>query len=148
MNIELKSTGFLIDEWITSDLKVKHIGTEETLSRHLLLDNVVRKRLNNKDLIEYNEAVKNGLVNLVVQLRDTLTKCWDAQDRVMIGAETIRILQEKSYQYQADSLDEYRDVAMSAIEAQNLNAQRNRLIRQIDKLLGESEFTQLEKSYG
>lgn len=135
MSIEIKSTGTLIDEAITTSLKVMYIKDNvENTKRYSLLVQVIVRRLEN-----INPGIRESLDKLWQELSKTLENCWDAQEEVM---KYNNIEQEE---YDPDS---YTNCALAAIKAQKLNAQRNRLIRQIDALLGEQEFSQLEKSYG
>lgn len=135
MNIELKSTGFLIDETITTDLKLIFFGeTAEIRKRKDALDKVINKRV-----FESNVDTKK-LFRLTNKLRVILEDCWDAQDEVM---NINRMCKADGKWYAQD----YESIAKAAIRAQELNAHRNKIIREIDTLLGESEFTQLEKSY-
>lgn len=136
MNIELKSTGFLIDEMITTELKMEHFGKTDTLLERgnaLLLAIVQRIE---SQCIDY-ETTK-ALYELIEQLSDNNKKCWDAQDDIMKYAKWL----EEAY-----DPDHLASCAWAAVDAQKLNAKRNKLIRDIDTLLGEEQFTQLEKSY-
>lgn len=135
MNIELKSTGFLIDENITTDLKLIFFGeTVEIRKRKDALDEVISKRI-----FESSVDTKK-LFRLINKLRVVLEDCWDAQDEIM----NINRMCKADLKWYAQ---DYENIAKAAIKAQELNAERNKLIRQIDALLGESEFSQLEKSY-
>lgn len=134
MSIEIKSTGTLIDEAITTSLKVMYIKDNvENTKRYSLLVQVIVRRLEN-----INPGIRESLDKLWQELSKTLENCWDAQEEVM----KYNNIEQDEY-----DLDNYTNCALAAIKAQKLNAQRNRLIRQIDELLGEQEFTQLGKSY-
>lgn len=144
MSIEYKSTGFLIDENITTDLKLEHLGERPDI-RHRKdeLSKVLDRRLREYNIFNDNE-LQRLLYSLTQKLRQVLTKCWDAQDTVMEYGELINdTIDNGGY-----DPDYFERCAYAAVEAQQLNAERNKLIRQIDELLGEAEFTQLEKSYG
>lgn len=125
MSIELKSTGFLIDELITAELKMKHFGKNHLQERYEQLNTAISKRLG-----RHNDSDKSHTLSiLVLNLKRVNQKCWDAQETVMKSFAAVT-------------------VAKAAKEAQRLNAQRNGIIREIDDLLGESQYSQLEKSYG
>ncbi len=125
-SIEFKSTGTLIDEFLTSRIKIEKMGwSEERAKRRSDLAGAVGKRLSGADDEKYSKVF-----TLVTKLNDVLKECWEAQDEVM-GRD------------QHDEL-----VGYFAKHAQCLNTLRNGYIRHIDDLLGESEYTQLEKSYG
>lgn len=132
MSIEYKSTGSLIDEMVTALLKTtkttKNKGGNE--KRWNLLSDAISKRFEKSPVPIYDERV----VDLWQELSETLEACWDAQEEVMIFSDP-------------QDYHEVERCAMAAIEAQRLNAKRNRLIRELDELLGESDYTQLEKSY-
>lgn len=144
MNIEYKSIGFLIDENITTDLKLEHLGDKpEIRLRKNHLETAIHKRLSSYHIFNDRELQSN-LFGLTQNLRQILTKCWEAQDRLMEYSKLINdIVSNNGY-----DPDYFERCAYAAIEAQKLNAERNRLIRRIDELLGETEFTQLEKNYG
>ena len=139
--IEIKSIGTLIDEDITTDLKIKYVGEKpEFLQRKRLLTHAINERLKQTDINIFmvGSLIAERLYPKIELLRNTLEKCWLEQEKVM----------NLSNDYCDIELDCYKDIALAAINAQKLNAKRNLLIRQIDDLLGESKFTQLEKSYG
>lgn len=123
MDITKKSTGTLIDEYFTTELKIEFIGRKDEFKHRLeLLENSLVLRLE-------KHKTRKDIAPLTTRLANTLRRCWVAQDNIM----------------EADNHDPY--IGQYAKEAQRLNAERNRLIREIDELLGEDEFTQLEKSY-
>lgn len=137
MSIELKSTGFLIDEYLTTELKLDHFGkTPEILLRLEQLDVCIQRRLK-------HTKVNKELVRLYFQLKEVLKLCWDAQEVVMKYSRNEYLL------IHGDNVNEDAlvECAYAAIDAQRYNARRNQLIREIDTLLGESQYTQLEKSY-
>jgi hypothetical protein len=124
MSVELKSTGTLIDEFITTTLKIDHFGKDTALIERLdKLDTAIAKRVSRHPKSKYP-----AMSLMVLELRSVLKKCWDAQELVMKGFDN-------------------QTVAMAAQEAQRLNAERNKLIRKIDEELNEAQYTQLEKSY-
>ena len=107
----------LVDELITAEFKYAVNPTEELgLKISLLFD-------------EINKVVKgnDSIVRLTDELQTWSKKCWDAQEVVMNSSKN-------------------DEVAMAARIAQRSNAKRNKLIRQIDELLGETN-TVLEKTY-
>lgn len=72
---------------------------------------------------------RKSTAELIDQLITTSLKCWYSQEIVMKETDTIKI-------------------AEAAKLAQETNARRNALIREIDKRLGEESITQLPKTYG
>lgn len=126
MSIELKSTGFLIDEILTTELKMKHFGKDAVQERYKMLDDAIRRRLSRH--IDVDKL--HTLSILTLNLKRVNENCWDAQEEVMNNDLTTPLV-----------------VAMAAKLAQALNAQRNSLIREIDDLLDESQYSQLGKSY-
>lgn len=136
MSIELKSTGFLIDEYLTTELKLDHFGkTPEILLRLEQLDVAIQRRLKNTN-------GNRRIVELYFELKKVLKLCWDAQEIVMSAdLDWEKIIKDDSYYYRVI------EIGIAAKDAQKFNAQRNKLIREIDTLLGESQYTQLEKSY-
>lgn len=138
MSIEYKSTGTLIDEMVTANLKVikSPKNKEENERRWNLLSDAVGKRFQQSDIPIWDERV----VDLWQELSETLELCWEAQEVVMRYSEYV---EDDSF-YDPDYFER---CARGAVDAQKLNSKRNRLIRNIDELLGESNYTQLEKSY-
>lgn len=129
MSIELKSTATLIDELLTAEIKLKHFGSDTVQERYNMLDIAIKSRLS-----RHNDKDKfHTLSVLILKLKRVNQDCWDAQERVMLREDTIE-----------DTIE----IATAAKQAQKLNAQRNNIIREIDDLLGESQYSQLEKSYG
>lgn len=144
MSIELKSTGTLIDELITTELKIEFFQQESAKlsnlqSRHEQLDLAITRRLSRQN--QENKDIFYILSILIMKLRATNRKCWVAQDTVMSNSY-LRNMSEDCSHY-----CKYQECALAAIEAQRQNSQRNIYIREIDKLLGEDQYTQLEKSY-
>lgn len=134
-DIEYKSTGTLLDEYITTALKWNALRLEEKDA------SAAEQRLAELQLaINYRVPDKELIEPVVVQLAEVLKECWDAQE----------VTREFS---QGDIDDDYLAdnavrIARAGIRAQVTNAQRNKLIRQIDELLGEQHRGQLEKTYG
>lgn len=133
MNVELKSTGFILDELTTVRIRLTKAGfTEDAARRRDSLATAYTNRIH-----KLSESKRQQLLDLEDALFVILDRCWDAQDRIMNFNRII-----------SPDIDQTWDCAVSAVEAQTLNAKRNKLIRQIDQLLDEAEFTQLEKNYG
>lgn len=125
MSIELKSTANLIDELITVELKMIHFGKDALQERYEMLDQAISRRLS-----RHTDVAKlHTLSILTLNLKEINSICWEAQETVMKSSNVIQI-------------------ATAAKQAQKLNAKRNSIIREMDELLGESQYTQLEKSYG
>lgn len=132
MDITVKSTGFLIDELITTRFKVEANPTQETIQRMRLLDAAVRIRLNGRE---------DDIFFQVTKLQVVLRQCWNAQEIVMLY---------KNFRH-SDSVKidfyELKPIADAALKAQQTNAERNKLIREIDAILDESNVSPLEKTY-
>lgn len=130
VDITRKSTGFLIDEWITSDFKVEVKPTPENIKRRSLLKQAIDDRVEGRyDLIE----------TLITELRLILRSCWNAQEVVMSGKTLINA------PYVAEN--QWMKIAIAGITAQQTNVQRNNVIREIDEILGEYDTTVLTKTY-
>lgn len=125
MDITTKSTGFLIDELITARFKVEVSPTHDNIQRVRLLDAATRLRLNGREDDIYLQVVK---------LQVILRQCWEAQEVVMNACKNRN--------------PDYTLIGKAGIKAQETNAQRNKLIREIDTILGEDSITPLGKTYG
>lgn len=123
LQIELKTTGFLIDEIITCKFKIKD-GIEGSNVRLALLTKVISSRM---DPLGRSDMVR--LCKISAELESVSRICWDAQEKVC----SLHV---------RDS-----NIGIHAKRAQEVNAQRTALIRKIDLLLGEGEITVLEKTY-
>lgn len=133
MDITVKSTGFLIDELITTRFKVEVNPIQETIQRMRLLDAAIRLRLNGREDMIYLQVVKLQIV---------LRQCWEAQEKIMKHAP----LYHEMY-ISGRYFHQLVELGQAAINAQTTNAERNKLIREIDILLGESIISPLEKTY-
>ncbi len=123
LQIELKTTGFLIDEWITSKLKMED-GVEGATQRYVALSDAIAIRTGLASVAE-----QGALDELVDKLRLVSRECWNAQEKVCL----------------LDS--RHPRIGFHAKRAQSTNAKRTALIRRIDSILGEEEITTLEKTY-
>jgi len=123
LQIELKTTGFLIDEWITAKFKIED-GVEGAAQRHVALSDAIALRMGSASAVP-----QRALNELIDELRLVSRECWDAQEKVC------------SLHVQDSS------IGIHAKRAQEVNAQRTALIRKMDLLLGEGEITVLEKTY-
>ena len=131
-DITQKSTGFLIDELITTRFRVESNPTPDNIQRMRLLDAAVRLRLNGREDDIFLQVTKLQLVS---------RECWNAQEIVMKE-------QDITYSpYMNDNYFQLKRLAESAIKAQKTNALRNKLIREIDTVLGESDTSVLGKTY-
>lgn len=119
MSITEKTTATLIDELYTTELKLLYNPSYANKHRELLLKHAVSSRVGGRW-----KAIEETLR----ELKQTLRQCWDAQEIVCSS-----IKQDEVY--------------WAAKEAQRLNKARNILIREIDTILDEQDYTQLEKSY-
>ena len=126
MNVTVKTTGYLVGEYITIKLKAKYAKDEtqlhESLKRIWLLDEALKHRIDYSsiDTIQYNILYKN--------LERALIACWNAQEVVM------------------DSLDP-NEVYTAAKTTLIENKNRNVAIRALDEFFGESYYSHLEKTY-
>lgn len=139
-SIEVKSTGTLIDENITTDLKMEYIGEKpEFINRKNKLGKAINKRLLEIDPEIYTNKSTLGvkLYELTSLLATILRECWKAQDIIMDYSN-------REYYLEPDT---HKLIAEAAVLAQRKNAERNKIIRQIDYLLDEEDYSQLEKSY-
>ncbi len=131
---EIKSTGFLVDELLTLDLKIAAGNTEAEARRHELANCIVARTsalIDGSDLTRYREFQK-----VVMELDVILTECWNAQETVMCLPEPDKC-----------SLDQVYAIAGAAKTAQSTNRARNILVRRLDGLMNETARTQLEKTY-
>jgi len=128
---EVKSTGTLVDELLTTDLKWD-AGAEVQDRRHELANTVTgRTAVLLDDMTRYREFQQN-----LQELKVILKLCWDAQEVIMSSPDPTQCTQ-----------DQLMTLAIAAKEAQRTNAIRNRYIRKMDELVGETERTQLAKTY-
>lgn len=126
--IERKSTGMLLDERITTGFKAEFLQSDEIDQRIIDLDVAIDERIGDRW-----KLINRTLVQLEHQLR----KCWVAQEEVRI----IKLTDDSR------EFDELWRLAFAGKEAQRTNAERNRLIRQLDELLGEGAIKPLVKTY-
>jgi hypothetical protein len=75
-----------------------------------------------------SDITRKTTAELIDQLITTSLHCWAAQETVMTATDPV-------------------EIAKAATKAQQTNARRNALIRAIDERLGESDNTQLRKTY-
>jgi hypothetical protein len=132
MDITVKSTGFLIDELITARFKVEINPNQDNIQRMRLLDAAVRIRLNGRE---------DDIFLPVAKLQVVLRQCWDAQEVVMKNKDIVYS------PYIQDNYLQLNKLAKAAIQAQTTNAERNKLIREIDTILGEANVSVLGKTY-
>jgi uncharacterized transporter YbjL len=130
MDLSYKSTGTLIDESITAELKVLSNASPENIERMANLQNLINNRVDQESWYRINIHA--------TRLRTELKLCWDAQEIVM---------KYKNKNVDDLSLEELQELSNAALYAQRTNAERCRLVREIDKALGESDRTYLEKTY-
>lgn len=135
MSLEYKSTGALIDEWITARMKAQARPNQENEDRARQLRHIIDSRFMQKDPDIINS---NEFRMFMLELSFQLQLCWDAQEIVM--------------KYQQIALDDLSQTALyalarSAVQAQVTNAARCKLVREIDTVLGEADRTYLEKTY-
>lgn len=119
----MKSTGMLLDEYITAGLKYEADRSEENKARLEAL----------KESFQLPEGNKE-LDHLVKRLNTVLRECWFAQE--VLG---------RAMKFPKRYL--CKQIIKEAFIAQRRNATRNELIREIDAILGQSEITPLQKTY-
>lgn len=134
MDIAIKSTGFLVDEMLTAELKIA-AGNEQAQDRRHDLGNKIMERLGDRIL---DKEFSEKFWNLVNDLRLTLIECWNFQEIIFKYKNTNYSFLTEQAQY---------DLIIAARGAQTTNAIRCRFIREIDTLVEESEITVLEKTY-
>ena len=134
MDIATKSTGQLIDEWITTQFKLEVKPNAETINRHGDLEAIIIKRVGDRmELIDHH----------IQKLRIVLRQCWNAQ-------ETVMKYHKLKIPDRLDSwvtMNDWITLGQAGITAQKTNAQRNAIIRDIDTILLESSITPLDKTY-
>lgn len=134
MDITQKSTGYLLDEWITTTFKVEVNPTQENMNRMRALDIAIQKRLNGH---------QDDIYWQVIKLRIVLRQCWDAQE-IIRANEDIKLPDRYDNVF---TLNKWIETAKAGIKAMTTNRERNKLIREIDEILGEVENTPLFKTY-
>lgn len=134
-SLEIKSTGALIDEYITSTFKNLINPTVENFQRYTALYNVCNERLGDRRPL---------ISNLYDQLTDILWQCWQAQERIN---EENPYLDLHIKSDEPVDLNSITRLAYAGKMAQKTNAIRCQLVRKIDQVLGESDRTYLEKTY-
>ena len=135
--IGIKSTGTIINELITTGLKIQNIGPkEEFLNRQ-------------KDLIEeLGERYKNYILveSLTIELTDVLSELWREQE---VLYQNIHLLDKMTLATMSipDDFERLEECGIAGLKSLKLNKKRSDLIRRIDKMLGEESSTVLEKSW-
>jgi len=132
-SITVKSTGTLIDELITTHFKIEVNPSTENIQRALLLETAIRIRLDGNE---------EQIALQVIKLRTVLRECWNSQEVVM-QYKDLRISDNLS----ASAMVDWIRVGQAGLTAQRTNAVRNKIIREIDTILGE-DTTPLGKTYG
>lgn len=127
--LEIKNIATLIDELITAEMKSIARPTHENTERYTLL----------LDLINFRLGKRWELISEpYTKLRSVLKECWDAQEVVMYWAK---------YGLENCTPNDMYLLAEAAILAQTTNVERNKLVREIDTILGETDSGHLEKTY-
>lgn len=140
ITIDYKSTGMLIDEYHTNLIKIEELGnSEELIQRENDLLLAIDKRIP-------QEAVIEEVNKLEDELHITLKGCWDEQEKVLQHTAVIKTFDDTGY-IKIEEISHIIECAKAAIAAQRYNAQRNKLIRQIDEYLGELDISPTIKSY-
>lgn len=121
-DIATKSTGGLVDELVTNAFKTAFVLD--------LCRSDAEFQIRYETLCEALEArLGTDVASAIHDLCLISFATWQAQEIVMTSHED-------------------PEVAMAARQAQKLNARRTALIREIDRLLGESSITITTKTYG
>lgn len=121
----------LLDERITAGFKLDNNPNDETAQRIIDLDTAIERRIDGRWKL-INPAL--------LKLERELKACWDAQEVVMKN----KLPHELKYEV----LENLYRIAAAGKRAQETNAARNKLIREIDQLLGEAANSSLMKTYG
>lgn len=130
-DIERKSTGMLVDELLTTDLKIA-AGQDVGDRRHQLGNAIVSRTVHIA-----LDTEKNRLFFFYVEgLRSILKECWDAQEIV------------SNTDLNSADPDALLIVAVAGKTAQLTNKERNVWIRKIDELVEDGGISPLEKTYG
>jgi hypothetical protein len=128
--IDYKSTATLLNELITTRLKIKNMGEKPAfLERQDDLVEAITDRYSWEDI----EGRVGGYYD---ELREVSSKLWWEQEIL--------------YQYQKkrpENAHHFVECAYAGINSLELNAERSRLVRAIDEVLGELSSTPLEKSW-
>lgn len=134
ITIDYKSTGTLLNEFITANLKYKYIGAKPAFAQRIedIRDALSRRHMYIIDASPQFQLVKAEYDKLEVVLNDL----WWAVE------ETIKLRNANK-----DDYDLIKAAGYAALKAFELNATRCDLIRDMDAKLGESGVTFLEKSY-
>jgi hypothetical protein len=130
MQIDYKSTATLLNELITTNLKIKNVGEKPVF-------------------LERKEALKEAILARYSweELQDRVGQGFEALSEV---SERLWWEQEILYQYQKkrpESVQHFIECASAGINSLELNASRSKLVREIDSLLNETSSTPLEKSW-
>jgi hypothetical protein len=130
MQIDYKSTATLLNELITTNLKIKNVGEKPVF-------------------LERKEALKEAILARYSweELQDRVGQGFEALSEV---SERLWWEQEILYQYQKkrpESVQRFIECASAGINSLELNASRSKLVREIDSLLNEASSTPLEKSW-
>lgn len=135
ITIDYKSTGTLLNEFITANLKFKYIG-EKPEFRQRIED--LTEALSKRD-VHFTTAGTDRF-NLVAEefsdLEVILDKLWWAVEASIKLRDADR-----------NDLEAIKTLGFASVEAFELNAERCNIIRDMDNKLGEGHVTFLEKSY-
>lgn len=134
ITIDYKSTGTLLNEFITANLKYKYIGAKPAFAQRI---EDIHTALANRNITFYGNCPLFDLVRPeFTQLETVLDELWWAVE------ETIKLRNADK-----DDFELIKAAGYAALKAFELNATRCDLIRDMDAKLGESGVTFLEKSY-
>lgn len=124
MDISQKTVGFLIDELITTRIKI-YVQDD--------LDKVRELAVRGADLVAAidKQSELRGLGEAIECLIMADIKCFFEQEEL----------------FKFDRADKKVEAGASAIKVQRLNAERNNWMRTIDSVLGLSKFTVTDKTY-
>lgn len=136
MSIDYKSTATLMNELITTRLKIKNMGPKEPFLKR------------EKDLIEALGKRPNWIIklDLIIDDLNILSRILDN-----LWWEQEVLYQMINYDFQEELGDQdprdLLDMAQAGINSILLNRERSELTRKIDSVLGEESTTVLEKSW-
>lgn len=130
--IDYKSTGMLLNDLITTGLKIRFIGTKkEFIQRQKDILEVLKSRRCYYDLEEFNKVEKHFTL-----LQSVLHDLWWEQEILY-----------QNLQFDTEDHKKCLELAIAGVNSLKLNARRSEIIREIDSILGEESSTVLEKSF-
>lgn len=134
ITIDFKSTGMLLNEYITAGLKFKYIGSKPEFKQRIL---DIIQALEKRDIIFHDEESKLKII------KEDYNKLKEVLENLWWAVETTILLRKANQ----DDIDTIKKSGYAALAVFELNAERCNIVRQMDEKLGEQHITFLEKSY-